>query len=256
VAAKDVPIPDDLKAQVERAVAVGRELFLQERAASIGVDSVEDYLGKLDGKGLSGYLAHRDVDTSGRAANSWTVSFFTPGEVPKIPYRIRVYPETGRRLAVQTLDPPDPVNPRLLPLIRARQVGMSALPANGKPAVPVVIPGSLAGEEGVVVYLLTFSNRRNIAVLGPHYRVLVSPDGLQKKGITTLGGNGEEISLTPTDLPLPVGADPWPLGVTHDGSTPSEMHVYLSLLHRLQFFVSTPRGRWHVDRDRIRLDAQ
>lgn len=252
---RELPIPEDLKPQVQRASQIGRELYLQDRAASIGVGSLEDFLGKLDEKTLRGYVAQRDVDTSGRPMESWTVSFFSPGAEPKIPHRIRVYPETGRRLEVQSLEPPDSVNPRLLPLIRARQAALAAQPTRGKPVIPVVVPPSVSGEEGIVVYLLAFSQRRDVVVLGPHHRVVLGADGQQVQGITTLGGAAEEMPLVPSDLPPSVGGDPWPMGISHSGPCPLETHVYASMLHRLQLFVSTPRGRWHIDGDRIRYDS-
>ncbi len=243
-AAQELPIPEPLKPKIERVAQVGRDLYLQEKAAGLGVTAVEAQYGTLEGKGLRGYLAQRETDTSGRPLDHFVVTFFTASEEPQVRYRVRVDPETGRDARVESLEPPEALNPRLLPLVRARITALAAAPAV-KLATPVVLPGSSTGEDDVVVYLLNHSERGDIAIMGPHRRIVLSADGTQVKSTGTVGQAGEEM----------VGADDWPIGVSHDGDTPSEIHVYLSLLHRVRFFVGTPSGRWHVNGDRITLDS-
>lgn len=237
-----LPIPEAQKPRITRVAQLGRDLFLHEKAAGQGVTALEAQVGKLDGKIVRGFVATREVDTSGKALDSFVVLFFTAGDEPQIRYRVRVYPDGDRRPDVESLDPPEPTNPRLMPLVRARIATMSA---TAKRATPVVLPSVLTGEEGVVVYIINHSDRADIAVMGPHQRIVLSADGTQIKSTAGVGVASEEM----------VGADDWPIGVSHDGDVPAETHVYLSLYHHVRFFVATRNGRWHVDGDHITLDS-
>lgn len=243
--AHELPIPEAQKPQIARVAQLGRDLFLHEKAAGLGVTALEAQVGKLDGKVARGFVATREVDTSGKALDSFVVLFFTNGDEPQIRFRVRVFPDGDRPPEVDSLDPPEPTNPRLMPLVRARIATMSTVAASGKRATSVVLPSVLTGEDGVVVYVIKHSDRSDIAVMGPHQRIFLNADGTQIRTTANVGTAGEEM----------VGADDWPIGVSHDGDVPAETHVYLSLYHRVRFFVATRSGRWHVDGDQITLDS-
>ena len=99
----------------------------------------------------------------------------------------------------------------------------------------------------MLVYLLAGTKRPGIAVFGKHHRARVSPDGRQLLSLEPLSKSILELPLA-----LPPGAKEAGLAVSHIISeTPIETHVFVSLLHKLPVYVSTSRGQWKVDGDRI-----
>jgi len=109
-----------------------------------------------------------------------------------------------------------------------------------------VLPADALGQEGILVYLLAGTRSRNVMVLGRHYRVIVSEDGL---------GVNDVLPLSKSVIELPTQGEDGPaaaLYVTHlITEYPLETHVLASLQHALPLFVSTSRGLWRVEGEGI-----
>jgi hypothetical protein len=148
------------------------------------------------------------------------------------------------------LDPPTRIPDDLRRLIRARRTALAAIGPTTQPQHPVILSGQVLGKDGILVYLLSGSPRDDIAVLGKHHRVLVSPNGKIGVSVEPLSSTMAEVPLwmLPTTVP---GGDPW---IMHWATaSPLETHVFVSLWYRTPVQVGTHRGNWMVDGARISL---
>jgi hypothetical protein len=152
------------------------------------------------------------------------VWFFTAADPPEIVCRVRV---PMRPRGEPTFEVPAPrvlVPPDAQPLIRARRTALAALGAPTQPQNPVVLPGSAIGHDGILVHLLAGSPRSDVAVLGKHHRVLISPDGATVIKFEPLSRSAIEIPLHSPDMPP--GSVSAGLSITHLVSAcPVETHV-------------------------------
>jgi len=243
----ELPIPTDLREHIERAEQVGRQLYLLDKVAAIGTDVLRERLGKLEGAGLEGYLPLREGDDEGRPKDSFLVSFFATGEPARVAYEVRVFARPGRQTEYHAFDPLKPAKPGLSLLMRARQAAIRAVPETMQPLNPVVLPGDVYGESGILVYLLAGTTKPGVAVFGKHFRVLVGEDGSTVKYVLPL-------SKSILELPTRGGnrEKPEALWVTHLVTDwPLETHVFASLLYKLPVYVATSRGNWRVNGEKI-----
>jgi hypothetical protein len=227
------PIPADLRANVECSETLGVSIFLLDQAAARGSDA------------LGGYLAVKEADDTGRPKPSFMVSFFTAEDSPRIAYRIHVSLEAGVKPTVDEIKPPAAASDGERLLIRARQTAIAALREIVQPINPVVLPRQAIGQEGVLVYLLAGTKRPRVAVLGKHYRVLVSADGRSVTRFEPLSKAVIEMEAEPGDTPVQINVS----HILHD--YPLETHVFASLLYRVPVGVVTARGLWIVDGAKI-----
>jgi len=233
-----VEIPRDLRASVERAVALGREIYLQDKAGAIGTDAVLASVKTLEGKGMGGFMAVREGDESGPLP-AYIVFFYTRGPEPAIRYEVRVPFELGKRPTVQSIDPPRRVSGALATFIRARQNALDAAGPFRHAMNPVILPDP---DGGILVYLLTPETRRNTVVIGKHYRVSLTIEGVVKTVEPLTKGELEISTAAPAD------ATSKALFVSHLVSVyPLETHVAASMKADLPIYVGTERGVWCVD---------
>jgi hypothetical protein len=245
-------IPDDLRGQVEFARRLGVNLYLQDKASAIGTDAMLAHVSSIDRRALGGYFTVRE-EAAGAPADAWLVFFFTTGDPLRLAFRARVPMQPGSRPTFEVLDPRAPAPSSAQLIIQARQTALEALPEIPQPLNPLILPGSVIGHDGVLVYLLASTNQPGIAVLGRHWGVLVSPDGSQVAKLEPLS-NG--IIAIPLEAPDQSGKKLAALSVTHVLTEhPLETHVFASLLYRKLLYVGTSRGVWRIDGDRITLLA-
>jgi hypothetical protein len=244
-----VPPPEDLRAEIARSQAIGAALFQYDRASAIGTDVMLANVRAPKELGIAGYLTTRDCEPDGRPLDSWHVAFFSAGEAPTALCYVRVPMQRGAKPEFALVEPPTAMPAMTLRLIRARRAALAAIGPITQPQNPVILPGQVIGKDGIVVYLLAGSPRNDVAVLGKHHRVLVSPDGETVVSVEPLSKSAIEIPLT-----LPDGAKGAGLMVTHLVTAwPLETHVFASLLHRTPISVGTSRGTWIVDGTQISL---
>jgi len=243
-----LPIPEDLRAQVHLAEELGVTLYFLDKASAIGTDALRQNVASIEKLGLSGYLTFREADDSGQPANSWR-EFFLKGEAnPVVAYTVRVPLKLGATYSFEEHNPPVPASEGLRTFFTARQTAIKALTPVVQPINPVVLPGAVIGEDGILVYLLAGETRKGVAVLGRHYRVLVSRDGTTVKKFEPLSKSIIEIPYssegkTTAGLVVSHIVTDWPL----------ETHVFASLLYKLPVYVATSRGNWNVEEGKISL---
>jgi len=107
--------------------------------------------------------------------------------------------------------------------------------------------------DGFLVYALAATTEPNAVMVGGHYRFTVSKDGERLERSDELFRSFMVLSTKPKDLPP--GATLEALSMTTLVSDmPLETHVYLSLLHRMAFYVGTPDGRvWKVQAGKMEI---
>jgi len=244
-------IPPELQGHVRDAEAIGRALYQHDQVAAIGTDVLVENLGSLQGKNIGGYLAIREGSEQNGPSDVWQVQFFTRDEEPRLAYRVRIFRD--RKPSFEALDPPQAVNAGGVALMRARRTALAHLLKTDpprQPINPVILPGAVLGEKGILVYLLAGTKRPGVAVMGKHHRVLVSEDGTQvlrfepmTKSILEIPFGNHEPGKTPAGLVVSHIVTEWPL----------ETHVFASLLHKQTVYVATGQHRWKVDGAKISL---
>jgi hypothetical protein len=134
------------------------------------------------------------------------------------------------------------VNRSAKELARKAGLEMCASPYNA-----VVLPASLRGETGWLVYLLAATTDPSRKILTGHLRVHVSADGATILAATALSKS----CLVADGQP---GIEPEGLYVTHLlDPNPIETHVFTSLLYKLPLLVVAGGKKWMVFGDRITL---
>jgi hypothetical protein len=238
----DESVPADLRIAIDHAQRLGRVLVAFDSAAAFATDVVRSNQG-LDG--VIGYLVHP------RPRGALEVVFFVSAEPPLIGRRVLL--SSGEKPVYERRDPAEQAPPELAALFRARQLVLASLTNIEQPLNPVVFPGIAVEEQGIVVYLLAGTTRKDTVVLGKHHRARTSTDGKQVLAL-------EALSKAPIELPLHAnvpGATSAGIVVTHLVTDyPLETHVFASLLHRVPVYVKTARGIWKVNGDRISFEPR
>jgi hypothetical protein len=163
---------------------------------------------------------------------------------------------TASTTDVETIDPPRPLEPEAAAMFRARDVvnrsvkkfaQQAGIEMCASPYNAVVLPASLRGETGWLVYLLAATTDPNRKVLTGHLRVRVSADGTTVLAVTALSKSCLLADAQP-------GLEPEGLILTHLlDPNPIETHVFTSLLYKLPLFVVAGGKKWMVVGDRITL---
>jgi hypothetical protein len=146
---------------------------------------------------------------------------------------------------------PAPLDARDTAMVVARQT------AAGQPFMicsdrynTVVLPASTVGKNGWLVYLLAATTKPGVVVFGGHHRFLITPDGRSALEHQPLSRS----CLTSPPPEMPPGARLESSFVTHlVTDTPTEVHVFLSLSHRLPIVVGVAHRNelWRVEGRRI-----
>jgi hypothetical protein len=249
-AADAATIPADFKVHLSDAEEIGRALYENDQISALGTDVLLARLGSVGGKGLGGYLTVREGTEAG-PLESWLVEFFTRDEEPRIRYRVRI--ARGKQPELETVDPPAPASAGEAVLIRARRTALAHLERIDRPRQPinpVILPGEVLREKGILVYLLAGTTRRGVAVMGKHHRVLLSSDGSQVLRFEPLTKSVMEIEYGD----LKPGEAPAAIMVSHIVTEwPLETHVFTSLLHKQPVYVACSGRLWKVDGAKITL---
>jgi hypothetical protein len=234
-------IPSDVAALVQRSSDIGRMLHVYDAASAIGTDVLLSKV-SLAEHPIGGYITLAE-GTEGKATGSFSVVFYTRDQDPRIAFKIQVHPG-GKPPDFEQMKPPADATEALRILVRARETALAVPRDANQPMNPVVLPGRTIGESGVLVYLIAGTKQPKVAILGKHYRVLVSEDGRTVK-------RSEPLSKAVIEIPYgarPDGSTLAALATTHPVTDyPLETHVFASLLYGLPIHVTTARGLWKVD---------
>lgn len=111
----------------------------------------------------------------------------------------------------------------------------------------VVLPASAAEGGNFVVCLIPATTDPNVVLVGGFHRAVVSADGRTLLSLTPLSKSCLDIPLVQN------GVHAEALMASHIlGPAPAEHHVFLSLLHRMTFYVATSRGAFAVSGTEMR----
>lgn len=135
---------------------------------------------------------------------------------------------------------------------RSRSLALKNIERPASPDYNVVILRDPEGD-GFLVYALAATTEANAVMVGGHYRFTISRDGRRLERSDELFKSFMVLSTKPKDMPE--GRTLAALTVTTLVSDlPLETHVYLSLLHRMPFYVGTANGHaWKVEKGKIGL---
>ena len=106
----------------------------------------------------------------------------------------------------------------------------------------------LDGPDDLLVYMIGEVDRDKTIMFGRHFRVHLSSDGNTVRGV---------VPSTKECLYVPLSALAQPHRyMKYDLSpAPTEVHAFLSLLHRQKFAIRTIMGIWEIDNGNVRLVA-
>jgi hypothetical protein len=248
-------VPPGLRDSVAQAETLGVQLHFQQLLTALGSELLRAKVPPPSDPSdrLAGQVITREADNGGRPLPVWDAFFFTGGEAPKVRFRVRLPMEGDEKPSFEELSPPTaPAEAQTL--MRARRSAMAALPAQDPTPEAVVFET----KNTIMVYLLARATRPDVAVFGQHHRILVSLDGGQVKAIYPLSKSALQVPLPPAgaehraDKSAPSAG----LVVSHTLSdAPTEVHVMLSIKHKVPVMVATRIGNWQVDGGRIRLTS-
>ena len=243
--APHIALSPEAKAQIDRALSVGRAIYLQDVMSAWGTDVLREHVPGLDGVG--GYLTLQEGNDDGTPKGTWLVQFFSREPTARVLYRIRLWKDRSQPPGFEKVNPPVPLTAAEQVIVSARQAAIKAIPPPRQPINPVVLPAQILGQKGALVYLLAGTNRPGIFVLGQHHRVLVGEDGHVQKV--------EPLSKSIIEIPgPPPGTKTAGLVLSHLVSDyPLETHVFAALLYRQELYIVTRTGRWRVTGKEIAL---
>jgi hypothetical protein len=236
-AAAKAQTPEHLAA-VERAAAVGWDLYEHDQAAWHGTDRMLEAIRDPRAEGLSGWITERTPDgvqvlflkaEGGRVAAAYR-ALYRDGEVR----------EHGR------ID--QPLTETQARIDRARRIAIAApLPQQcAQRYNTVTLPRAEPGADGVDVdvYLMPAMATNDEVPFGGHFRFAVD---------TTAGVVRETQRFTNSCLTLPRDERAAGLYLTQlIGDTPTEVHVFESLTVGMPVFVGARSGIWAVEGRAIR----
>jgi len=234
-------IPKDLVADVERAKKLGRAIWENDVVSARATDVMVEAK-VLPNAPFRGWVTYQGPD------GAYVVDFVTElaGGSLAATHEVRFKKGTSVEEDVDAFDPPRPLAPAAAAMFRARTAALRQMRTMcGTGLNPVVLPASLVGQDGWLVYILAGSTRNQDRVMGGHHLFRVSQDGS-----TVL----EETRLSNSCLidQLPAGAEPAALMVSHVVTdAPMETHVYTSFLYGLPVYVLTRRGLWEIEGEHI-----
>ena len=108
-------------------------------------------------------------------------------------------------------------------------------------------------SEAFLVYALAATTEPNAVMVGGHYRFTVSKDGERIEHCDELFRSFLVLSTKPKDLPPGATLEALTM-TTLVSDMPLETHVYLSLLHRMAFYVGTPDQHvWKVQNGKMEI---
>jgi len=239
-----LPVPSDLREGVERARALGANLFVLDAATAVASDAIAPLAAVPEAPAIGHYLAFLGGNENGLPDGTVQVMFFTDEFVPRLAYRVRVIPGQQSRSEVLEQHPPSVVHEPLMTLLSARQLALEARPPTHQGVNPVLLPQR---NGQIVVYLMAATRQPNVAVLGRHFKVEVSSDGAEVENVTALSGNTLELPTRDgAGRPVPALAVLAP-GTEH----PTETHVFASRVANVPIYVTTGRGLWKVQATHI-----
>lgn len=219
--------------EVQRASAVGWDLYEHDQAAWHGTDLMLADIRDPRAEGMQGWITERTSD------GVQVLFLRSEGDSVRAIYRALYRDGTVREHG--RID--QPLSENQMRINRARLLAITApLPQRcAEQYNIVVLPRAAPGPDGadVDVYIMPAQAASNEAPLGGHYRVAVD---------TNAGVVRETQRFTNSCLTIPFRRNTEGLVVSQIlGDTPTEIHVFESLTSHRSIFVTARSGMWEVE---------
>jgi hypothetical protein len=229
------PVPADLAGQVETALRVGRSIYDQDQYASRASDLMLAATAAPPDDARGWVVTHE--------RDAVIVTFVREGADGPHPYARVTFGAGFSKPTVTGADPDEK-------LLGETAVMFAALQSASKVEIPhctelnnaVVLPGTLLGEKGWLVYLMPATTTPGLVLVGGYHRVRVSEDGRKVESVTRLTLDCLTVELTRDGIPA---------FTDHKNKVPIETHVFLSLLHKKPMLVGNQSGLWQVEANRV-----
>jgi len=218
---------------------LGKEIYEKDRAAWLATDRV------VENGGLPAGLRGWVTVPSDRG---WRVIFVEDAGHGACSRLSVLVDEKGAR-GIDRSGTCEPLTAEQREMFLARQTALSALRNPCSDSYNTVVLPYEGSRAAWVVYLLAATQRQGTVMVGGHVRVLIGRGG---RNVVDY----EPLSKSCLTLPAPASGEGQPVAlvVTHVlDNHPIETHVYLSLLHKLVFYVMTRSAMWSVAHGRIKL---
>ncbi len=244
-AARPAPaLPGDLAAQVHQAERLGRAIFEQDLASSRASNALVEALNGEPDPDIRGFISRRE-------GARWRVQYFGGEDRLSTLWEAQVG-AFGGDVALDKVEPPRPLDEEGQRMARARATATSQhFQACSSRYDAVILPASLIGQDGFLVYLLAANAGEGEWIVGGHQRFLISKDGSAVLGHQPLSRGC--LAVPASRRPEGARSGAWVTHVVSDA--PAETHVFLSLLHQSTLFVGTRRGVWKVAGEKISFEG-
>jgi hypothetical protein len=226
------PIPAHYQSDVSLAEKLGRAIYRYDRAAWVATDAFLERFPSARTGGMRGWIVVLEK-------TQWVVTFVSQGGSNDLAaYQVTLDADLKVR-GVLEHRPPIPLGSNDRAMFRARQLALQSTericPTHYN---TVVVPASLIGSAGWLVYLLPVSTVPGEEYLG-HHRVLVN-----QEGTSILRSEALSKTCLRTPPPPPNAVAAW---VTHLTSpTPIDIHVFRSLASDRPLYVGAGGNQWLV----------
>jgi hypothetical protein len=241
--AAKAPVPAECVDAVRRAARVGEVMYREDSIAAWATDALFDEKILPGDKRVRGWVSTRE---GGR----WDTHFLgeTDGTIVEL-YTVHFAEPSKSAARVSRMEPPRPPAPDVATMFRARQTAARE-PFRACTAAynTIVLPASLVGESGWLVYLLASTTTHGEVVVGGHVRRIVSQDG--ERVVRSEPMSKDCLNAKPVErngqklVAIAVNNLVWPC--------PLEVHVWLSLMHGKDIIVGTRTGFWLVEGTTVR----
>lgn len=247
IASADLSILAESIEPIRRAEKVGHHIFMEDVIAGRGTDVAIGDGGLLTDARRRGWIVTRNAECATVRFIGFEADQYVALVDVCFPWDSMTQPVWKRE--VRRYTPALPLPPDQKTMASARQVAIDSLNAHCSDRYnTILVPGDLLGNKGWTVYLLAATTEPDEIMFGGHVRVDVSEDGRTPLQMTTLSksclrvkSSKEMVSHNVTELV---------------SDYPTEIHVYLSRLHRIPIYVVARSGVWKVEDGKIHWKGQ
>jgi hypothetical protein len=249
-AQEEPSIPQELAAAAAESERLGELIYRHDQAAWLATDAALTLKEFKKDKRVRGWIVEE-------GEQGLEVSFVgAPGDAPPDAlYRALISTNGMLSGPIDTLDPPQPLTPTELAIFNARKVALATpLELCAKKYNTVVFPGVHGEETTWAVYLLPGTTDAAEVPAGGNYRVDVAFDG--SRVVSTRPFTKACVNLRKESEG---GTEVAGLMLTHLlDPAPTEIHVFLSLLHKVPLWVLTTQNQylWRVERGKVRVERK
>ena len=237
-----LPLSEAETQLVKETEKLGRRIYEKDICAAIATDLLFDEIIVTNSKGVLGWITCKKD-------NGYVVLFVTQKEQEfSSPYQVIFDGNKQPQIIRQNR----PLSHDETNMFRARQQAINIITKACTDKYNTVVLSMKEGS-GWLLYALAATTDPQAIVIGGHYKAVISRDGKTVLSQRPFTKDCMTLSTNPPDMPP--GAELAGLSSTHIlDDTPTEIHVFISLLYKKLYLLATKDGRlWKIDGDKIEL---